>query len=232
VSPHTEPGPEQRAPINGERPGVYRLIAITDDIRDGIDGLTMRAQAAVRGGATMVQLRLKHTDARSLAEVARALVTALAVPVVVNDRADVAMAVGAAGVHIGADDVPVAALRRIVPAGFLIGASVGSDDEAALSAGADYAGIGPVYGSASKLDAGASIGIGEFTRLAALSRLPAVAIGGITAETAPAVIAAGASGVAVIAAVFGRPDPEAAARSLRSAIDHAAGAGGARESRK
>lgn len=225
------PAPEQ-APIGGERPSAYRLIAITDDIRDGIDGLTMRALAAVRGGATMVQLRLKHTDARSLAEVARALVTALPVPVVVNDRADVAMAVGAAGVHIGADDVPVAALRRIVPAGFLIGASVGSDDEAALSAGADYAGIGPVYGSGSKLDAGASIGTGEFTRLAALSRLPAVAIGGITAETAPAVIAAGAIGVAVIAAVLGRSDPEAAARTLRSAIDRAAGAGGARESRE
>jgi thiamine-phosphate diphosphorylase len=207
--------------MTNEGVSVYRLIAITDDIRDGIQGLTARALAAVRGGATMVQLRLKHTDARSMAEVARALVAALPVPVMVNDRADVAMAVGAAGVHVGADDVPVAALRRIVPAGFLIGVSVGSDDEAALFAGADYAGIGPVYGSASKLDAGASIGAAEFTRLAVVSQLPAVAIGGITADTAPAVIAAGAIGVAVIAAVFGRPDPETAARTLRSAIDHA-----------
>jgi thiamine-phosphate pyrophosphorylase len=220
--------------MTGESSSVCRLIAITDDIRDGTEGLTARAQAAVRGGATMVQLRLKHTDARSLADVARALVAALPVPVVVNDRADVAMAVGAAGVHIGADDVPVLALRRIVPAGFLIGVSVGSDDEAALSAGADYAGIGPVYGSASKLDAGAAIGTSEFSRLAAVSHLPAVAIGGITVETAPAVIAAGAIGVAVIAAVFGRPDPESAARALRSAIDRAwaAGGGGTRESRQ
>ena len=207
--------------MTGNAVSVYRLIAITDDIRDGIQGLTARARAAVRGGATMVQLRLKHTDARSMAEVARALVAALPVPVLVNDRADVAVAVGAAGVHVGADDVPVAALRRIVPAGFLIGVSVGSDDEAALCSGADYAGIGPVYGSASKLDAGASIGTAEFTRLAGVSGLPAVAIGGITAETAPAVIAAGAIGVAVIAAVFGRPDPETAARTLRSVIDRA-----------
>ncbi len=219
--------------MTNEGVSVYRLIAITDDIRDGIQGLTARALAAARGGATMVQLRLKHTDARSMAEVARALVATLPVPVMVNDRADVAMAVGAAGVHVGADDVPVAALRRIVPAGFLIGVSVGSDDEAALCAGADYAGIGPVYGSASKLDAGASIGATEFTRLAVMSQLPAVAIGGITADTAPAVIAAGAIGVAVIAAVFGRPDPETAARTLRSVIDRASatGAVGARESR-
>ena len=158
--------------MTGDAVSVYRLIAITDDIRDGIQGLTARARAAVRGGATMVQLRLKHTDARSMAEVARALVAALPVPVLVNDRADVAVAVGAAGVHVGADDVPVAALRRIVPAGFLIGVSVGSDDEAALCAGADYAGIGPVYGSASKLDAGASIGTAEFTRLAGVSVCP------------------------------------------------------------
>jgi thiamine-phosphate pyrophosphorylase len=228
------PAPDRRAPMTGERESAYRLIAITDDLRDGIEGLTTRALAAVRGGATMVQLRLKHTDARSLAEVARALVAALPVPVVVNDRADVAMAVGAAGAHVGADDVPVAALRRIVPPGFLIGVSVGSDAEAALSAGANYAGIGPVYGSASKLDAGASIGTTEFSRLAALSHLPAVAIGGITAETAPPVIAAGAIGVAVIAAIFGRPDPETAARTLRVAIDGAlaASAGDAREGGK
>jgi thiamine-phosphate pyrophosphorylase len=221
MSSRTVPAPGPWRPTTGESGSIYRLIVITDDIRDGTDGLTARALAAARGGATMVQLRLKHTDARSLAEVARALVVALPVPVVVNDRADVAMAVGAAGVHVGADDVPVAALRRILPAGFLIGASVGSDAEAALSAGADYAGIGPVYGSGSKLDAGAAIGLGEFSRLAALSHLPAVAIGGITAETASAAIAAGAIGVAVIAAVFGRPDPESAARGLRSAIDRA-----------
>jgi thiamine-phosphate pyrophosphorylase len=196
-----------------------RLIAITDNMRDGRDGLTARALAAVRGGATMVQLRLKHVDARSMADVARALVTALPVPVLVNDRADVALAVGAAGVHVGADDLPVAALRRITPPGFLIGVSVGSDNEVDGAVDADYVGIGPVYGSGSKLDAGAAIGLSEFARLASMVNLPAVAIGGITEETAPRVMGAGAAGVAVIAAIFGRPDPETAARTLRAAID-------------
>ncbi len=197
------------------------LIAITDDLRDGREGLVARAVAAVRGGATMVQLRLKHTDARTLADVARALLTALppTVPLIVNDRADVALACGAAGVHVGVDDIPVAALRRIVPDGFVIGVSVGNDDEVANAAAADYAGIGPVYTSPSKLDAGAAIGVEEFARLAQRVTCPAVAIGGLSAETAPAVIAAGARGVAAIGAIFGAADPEAAARALRSAID-------------
>lgn len=206
--------------MNHPATSAYRLIAITDDIRDGCEGITARALAAARGGATMIQVRLKHVDARTVADVSRALVTALPIPVVINDRADVALAVGAAGVHVGSDDLPVAALRRITPPGFIIGVSVGSESEAATAAGADYAGIGPVYGSGSKLDAGASIGVSEFARLAALVQLPAVGIGGITAETAPPVIAAGAVGIAVIAAVFGRSDPEAAARALRTAIDH------------
>ena len=197
----------------------YRLIAITDDLRDGLDGLADRAAAAVRGGATMVQLRLKHTDARVLAGVARALVARLPVPVIVNDRADIALACGAAGVHVGPDDIPAAAIRRIVPPGFLIGVSVGSDAEVSNAAGGDYTGIGPVYGSLSKLDAGHAIGLLGFAHLADAAGLPAIAIGGITTSTAGDVIAAGASGIAVIAAIFGASDPEAAARSLRRAID-------------
>src|SRR5579862_3102331 len=118
----------------------WRLIAITDNLRDGWDGLIARATAAARGGATMIQLRLKEEDARTLCEIARALVAALPadVPLVMNDRADVALASGAAGVHVGADDLPVSTLRQIVPAGFVIGTSVGSDDEAANALQADY----------------------------------------------------------------------------------------------
>jgi thiamine-phosphate pyrophosphorylase len=213
-------------------PAAYRLIAITDDLRDGTEGLVARAAAAARGGATMVQLRLKHTDARTLADVGRALVTTLGVPVIVNDRLDVALACGAAGVHVGADDLPVAVVRRLAPPGFVIGTSVGSVDEAAQAAGggragsgrgvgADYAGVGPVFGSGSKLDAGEAIGLGGLKQLAALAGLPAVAIGGITANTAAQVLATGVVGVAVIGAIFGGPDPEAAARSLRAAIDRA-----------
>jgi thiamine-phosphate pyrophosphorylase len=197
--------------------GALRLIAITDDLRDGLEGLVARAAAAARGGATMVQLRLKDADPRTMVEVARAMVRALPVPVVVNDRVDVAMAAGAAGVHVGHEDLPVAAVRRIVPAAFIIGASVGGDEDVSNASDADYVGIGPVFDTASKLDAGAPIGLGELTRLARICQLPAVAIGGIDARNAGEVMAAGAAGVAVIRAVMSAVDPEGAARLIRSA---------------
>jgi len=199
---------------------ALRLVAITDDLRDGTAGLVARAQLAVRGGATMIQLRLKDADARTLVEVARSLVKALppSVPVVVNDRLDVALAAGAAGVHVGPDDLPAAAVRRLVPPEFIVGASVGSDAEVALSRGADYVGIGPVYDTNSKHDAGSAIGPVTFARLARACKLPAVAIGGLDAANAAGVMIAGAAGVAVIRAVLGSPDPEAAARVLRAAI--------------
>lgn len=195
------------------------LVAITDDLRDGRDGLVARAAAAVRGGATMVQLRLKHVDARTLVDVARALVAEAGAPVVVNDRADVALAAGAAGVHVGAEDVPVGALRRVVPAGFVVGCSVGTPAEAAHAAESDYVGIGPVFPTASKEDAGSAIGADGFARLALLAGKPAVAIGGITAANLGPVIHAGAAGVAMIRGVFAVSDPEGAARSIRAAID-------------
>jgi thiamine-phosphate pyrophosphorylase len=194
---------------------ALQLIAITDHAGQ----LIPRAQAAVRGGATMIQLRLKDADARTLAEIARALIDAVDVPVIINDRADVALASGAAGAHLGADDLPIAALRRVVPRDFILGASAGNDVELDAVDGADYVGIGSVYVTASKPDAGTAIGIEEFSRLAARAKqkgIPAVAVGGITATTAHTVRAAGASGVAVISAVFGAQDPEAAARALRS----------------
>lgn len=199
-------------------PRVLTLIAITDGMADGEAGLLHRAAAAARGGATMLQLRLKDADARSLVEVARALVDAMPIPVVVNDRVDVALASGAAGVHLGVDDLPVSAARAIAPDGFIIGVSVGSDDEVAGATGADYAGIGPVFGTVSKPDAGWAIGVAEFARLSARTGLPSVGIGGVTPENAGDVIAAGAAGVAVISALLAATDPERAARSLRSAI--------------
>jgi len=199
---------------------ALRLVAITDDLRDGADGLRARAERAVNGGATMIQLRLKDADARTLVEVAKALVRALPrVPVIVNDRLDVALVAGAAGVHVGPDDLPAAAVRRLVPEGFVVGASVGSDAEIVLARGADYVGIGPLYETASKPDAGRAIGPVAFARLAKACRIPAVAIGGIDAANASAAMRAGAAGVAVIRAVFGAPDPESAARAIRAAVD-------------
>ena len=194
------------------------MVAITDDLRDGIDGLRARAAAAVRGGATMIQLRLKQVDPRELLVVARALVS-LPVPIIVNDRADVALAAGAAGVHVGVGDVPAHALRRVVPPGFIIGASVGSDDEAARAEGADYVGIGPVFATTSRADTAAALGLTEFARLATCAALPAVAIGGINAANYRDALGAGASGVAVIRAIFAAADPERAARELSSATE-------------
>ena len=201
-------------------PTALRLLAITDDLRDGVEGLVGRAAAAARGGATMVQLRLKAADARTLVRVGRALEAALrplGVPVLVNDRVDVALACGAAGAHLGADDLPVRAARRIVPAGFILGASLGSDAELENARAADYVGIGPLYATGSKPDAGDAIGVEEFVRLKRAAGLPAVAIGGITPDNAAPLLAAGADGIAVIRAVFSARDPRRAAAALRSA---------------
>lgn len=200
---------------------ALRLVAITDSLRDGIDGLASRAAAAVRGGATMVQLRLPDESPRVLAEAARALRDAVpGVPLLVVDRADVALATGADGVHVASDGIRPAALRRVVPEGFIIGVSVGTEDDLARVPGADYAGIGPVFvaGSAGA-GAGTAIGLERFRMLASQCGVPAVAIGGIAPHTAGAVMAAGATGVAVISALFGAADPMQAARALRSALD-------------
>ena len=201
-------------------PRTVRLIAITDSLRDGPRGLALRAAAAVAGGATMLQLRLKDESARTLVEIARTIqAMSPEVPLIINDRADVALAAGAAGVHVGVDDLSPALLRRVVPPGFIIGASVGSDDEVARAAGADYVGIGPVFTTGSKSDAGAAIGPTRFGELARRCGLPAVAIGGITSERVADVLSAGAAGIAVISALFGAPDPTTAARAIRNALD-------------
>jgi thiamine-phosphate pyrophosphorylase len=201
-------------------PASIRLIAITDSLREGPRGLALRAAAAVAGGATMIQLRLKEESARSLVEIARMLRAAVPdVPLLVNDRADVALAAGADGVHVGVDDLSPVVLRRFVPPGFIIGASVGGDEEVDRAAGADYVGIGPVYATGSKVDAGAAIGPARFAQLARRCGVPAVAIGGLSAATVSDVMSAGASGIAVINALFGASDPTQAALALRDALD-------------
>jgi thiamine-phosphate pyrophosphorylase len=199
-------------------PTSLRLVAITDSLRDGVEGLTARAAAAVAGGATMIQLRLPEETVRTLAEVGHALRAAIAgAPLLVNDRADVALAVGADGVHVGSDGISPSALRRIVPDGFIIGVSVGSDEQAERAAGADYVGIGPVYSGAWQNDDRAAIGTIRFAELAQRCALPAVAIGGITPANVGEVMAAGATGIAVISALFGAAEPATAARALWAA---------------
>ena len=199
-------------------PQILRLVAITDDAEDRRATLVDRVAAAVRGGATSVQVRLKAAAPREVVEITRAIVARVPVPVIVNDRADIALAAGAAGVHVGEADLPVTAIRRFAPAGFIIGASLGSDAELANAKEADYVGIGPVYGSDSKSDAGNAIGVNGFERLKALIDHPAVAVGGITADRAMQIVVHGAVGVAVINAIFSAADPEQATREIASAI--------------
>jgi len=197
---------------------ILRLVAITDDALERRGSLVERTAAAVRGGATCVQLRLKNAPPREVVAIARAMISAVSVPVIVNDRADIALAAGAAGVHVGEADLPVVAIRRFAPTGFVIGASLGGDRELENAKDADYVGIGPLFSSGSKDDAGEAIGIEGFKRLAALCELPAIAIGGITPERVPQIMEAGAAGVAAINAIFRGSDPEAATRLLAAAI--------------
>jgi len=199
-------------------PKILRLVAITDDAEDRRGTLVDRVAAAVRGGATSVQVRLKTAPPREVVEITRAIITRTSVPVIVNDRADIALAAGAAGVHVGEADLPVAAIRRFAPANFIIGASVGSDTELANARGADYVGIGPVFGSDSKSDAGNAIGVDGFGRLAGMVEVPAVAVGGITADRALQITVHGAAGVAVINSIFRADDPERATREIANAI--------------
>src|SRR5436309_8975395 len=199
-------------------PRILRLVAITDDAEDRPATLVDRVAAAVRGGATSVQVRLKTATPREVVEITRSIMASVSVPVIVNDRADIALAAGAAGVHVGEADLPVAAIRRFAPANFIIGASLGSDAELANAKDADYVGIGPVFGSDSKSDAGSAIGVNGFEKLAALVTHPAVAVGGITAERALQITVHGAVGVAVINAIFKSANPETATREIAAAI--------------
>lgn len=198
---------------------ALRLVLVTDDaLLAGRDPVAL-CGAAERGGVTAVQLRLKHASARELAQLARALLGTLRVPLLVNDRLDVALAVGAAGVHLGPDDVPVTLARRAAPPGFWIGASVGSKAEVAAGAGADYWGVGPLRGTATKTDAGHAIGIEGFAAIVALAPagLPCVAIGGVTPPDVAAVRGAGGAGVAVVRGILASDDVERAARSYAAA---------------
>jgi len=196
------------------------LMVITDPVLlKGRDAVAVLRQA-VAGGATMVQVRWKDGMPAEILELTRALVAALPVPVLVNDRVDIALAAGAAGAHLGWDDPPLEALRPNLPAGFLLGLSVGSPDEAARApATADYWSVGPCFATPTKADAGAPLGPEGFAALARLAPegMPVIGIGGITAANARSIIDAGAAGVAVIGAVVGAADPQAAARELRDA---------------
>lgn len=213
--------------MSARPPLDLRVLAITPGL---LPDLADRVLAAVRGGATAVQLREKHAPDGPVLAAARALRRLLpgGVALTVNDRVDVALACGADGVHVGQDDLPAADARRLMGPGPWIGVSVETPAEAraAEEAGADYLGVGPVFATASKADAGPAQGPRLVERIRAVTRLPIVAIGGITPDNAGEAIRAGADGVAAIAAVLGAADPRTAAARLREAVERALAARG------
>ena len=181
-------------------------------------------RAAIQGGATVVQYREKGATTRLMVEEARGLrelCRGAGIPLIINDRVDVALAVGADGVHLGVDDMPVAIARRLLGPDKLIGHSPETLEQVRTSEadGADYLGVGSVFGTATKPDAGPPIGLSGLERVIAVVSIPVVGIGGITIQNAAQVIQAGAAGVAVISAVVAAEDVEAAARRLREIID-------------
>jgi thiamine-phosphate pyrophosphorylase len=180
--------------------------------------------AAVDGGVSAVQLRDKDASCRELLALARDLLDVLegtGIPLLVNDRLDVALAAGAHGVHLGQSDLDVRSARRLAGPDFLIGLSVSSaqeiDQVRAMPAGTvDYLGIGPVFPTATKLDAGDALGLDAVAALRAGTQLPCVGIGGINHDNAAAVWARGLDGLAVASAIGDAADPRAAATALRS----------------
>lgn len=203
-----------------DRPGFdLGVYLITDRASCGPRGVEEVVRAAIRGGVTLVQLRDKNVDARPMLALGGVLLEMLrpaGIPLIVNDRLDVAQALGADGVHIGQQDLPYPDARRLLGAGKIIGVSVGSEAEAEEAAGwdVDYVGVGPVYATATKPDAGAALGPGEAARLARMSAHRAVAIGGIDVANAAVLFASGFEGVATISAICCACDPQAAAHEL------------------
>jgi thiamine-phosphate pyrophosphorylase len=209
----------------------YRLNAIVDfDAIGPSKDLGALALAAAHGGATIIQYRDKNSPTRDMISRARqihAAIKATGVPLLVNDRVDVALAAGVEGVHVGREDMAVADVRRLLGPNRIIGLTVKNepDAQAAIDDDIDYACIGGLFETPTKENL-QPIGFDGFKRLAAIirgakPRLPIGAIAGIGLERTPLAIEAGADGVAVISAIFRQENPQAAAQALRSAVDQA-----------
>ncbi len=205
------------------------LYVVTD--RDLARGRSHQevAAAAFAGGANVVQLRDKSVQARELCAIAseiQALATQAGALLIINDRVDVALAVDADGVHVGQDDLPAAAARRLLGPDKVLGVSVenGAQARQAEADGADYVAIGPIYEArGTKTDAGPPVGPQAIAEMRRHTRLPVVAIGGIKAQHVAEAVRAGADGLAVVSAVVAAPDIEAAARELKRRIEETRG---------
>ncbi|MGE4528709.1 MAG: thiamine phosphate synthase [Rhodospirillaceae bacterium] len=181
------------------------------------------ARLAVAGGATMVQLRDKTAGTAGLVATGLALKAALrgtGVPLIVNDDLEAALAIDAEGLHVGQDDLPAGEARQRLGPGKILGLSVETEAAARLTdpSVVDYVGISPVFATATKPDHKPPVGFAGLARIAAASPVPTVAIGGLKAAHVAPTLEAGADGLAVVSAICGQPDPQAAARQLADAI--------------
>ncbi|MFS2035679.1 thiamine phosphate synthase [Polaromonas sp. CT11-55] len=207
------------------KPEALRLYLVTDQglMRDR--PLADVVAEAVQGGVSCVQLREKQLGTREFlaqALILKALLAPQGIPLVINDRIDIALACGADGVHLGQNDLPADEARKLLPPGVFIGWSVESMDDVRQSAAlpVDYLGVSPVFSTPTKTDTKDPWGLEGLAVVRAATRLPLVAIGGIHAGNAREVLRAGADGLAVVSALCAADDPRAAAATLRSLCDH------------
>ncbi len=201
----------------------YSLYVITDR-KLGRNFIKETVCKAIAGGATIVQYREKDADTGEMIRVAARLhkiTKAAGIPLIINDSLDVALAVNAEGVHVGQEDMSATSARKIIGDSKLLGVSVKTVSEAsrAVRDGADYLGVGDIFGTASKNDAGEPIGLEMLKKIAESVAIPVVGIGGITKVNAASVMESGADGIAVISAIIGKPDPEKEARELLKIIE-------------
>jgi thiamine-phosphate pyrophosphorylase len=206
-------------------PGQWRLYVITDEKTSGGRSHLQVAEAAILGGADVLQLRDKTATSARLYRVAlrlRELTRDAGIPFIVNDRLDIALAADADGVHVGQADLPASVVRKIMGPGKILGVSVDTVEEALLAEkdGADYLGVGPVFEARdTKPDAGLPLGVDRIARIRGHCRLPIVAIGGINAENARKVREAGADAAGVISAIVAADDIAHAARRLKRILN-------------
>lgn len=197
------------------------LYVVTENF-DNVSHITI-AEAAYSGGAGVVQYRHKNVSTRELLNNAR-IISDFAKKngkaLIINDRIDIALAIKADGVHLGPDDMPVSVARRIMGPMAIIGASTGTIEEAieAEAEGASYIGVGCIYGTNSKVDAGEPIGVDVISEIKSVVRIPVVAIGGITLTRVPELIASGADGIAVISAITRAKNIKTATRDFIKVI--------------
>ena len=199
---------------------MLRLYAVTDRAWVGRQTLSEQIEDALRGGVTLVQLREKNLSKEEFVAEAKAVLALCrqyGVPLIINDRLDVALESGADGVHVGIEDAPVSEIRRQTGPDFIIGATAKTvaQARAAQSAGADYLGVGAVFPSPTKRNA-IRITSDQLLEICGSVSIPAVAIGGITAENAPSLKGCGMAGIAVVSAIFGASDIQQAAAGLRT----------------